>query len=1063
MADQPADQPTSTCHNCGATDLRPAARYCDNCGARLSPGPVGEHKQVTVLFCDVVGSMQLAARLDAEDLRYLMHTLFNKAAAVVQRFGGTVDKFTGDGLMALFGAPVALEDHATRACIAALRIQQVAGDLAAEARQRYGVDLHLRIGLNSGDVIAGEIGSRPDTYTAIGQAVGMAQRMESAAPPDGVLCSESTALLVEGSAELGPVLQVELKGESRRVPARWLLSVSTERPIVGRNEGPMVGREAELATLMTTFDTEKGCLVEIVGAPGLGKSRLIDEFVVLAGPQGADVVMGRCDAQTTDVPLWALARMLRALFGISRMTYDAARAQVLRRLPPAVTADPAGVGILFELLGIGDGDAATAAINLDARRRWLVDTMLKAVEFRPLRTLFILEDLHWIDAASDATLAEFATTISATQSMLVVSYRPEYRGGLRGLGDVAVTLDPLDQDMTREVAAGLIGTDPSLQGAAELIATSAAGNPFFVEEIVRDLVGRNVLTGSRGNYRCEGRVDEIAVPATIQAVLAARIDRLSPRGKAILNAAAVIGSRFELQWLNALLPDVDQAQLAELVSVELIDQIEFVPHARYAFRHPLVRTVAYESQLSQDRTRAHRRVAEAIEAANADGPDEVAALIGSHLEAAGDLESAYGWQMRAAQWLQSRDIIAARSGWTRARDIADRLPTDHRDLLRTAPRAMLAWTEWLLGCDPDSERNYDELRELAARSGDTRAQMLGIAGRMTALCTNYGRPMEAVILAADLLEMIDTVPTDVSARVDLLFTVMWAQFMACDYPSTQRTSELLRTTAGDLVSSSTARAYAVTGLTHLVTGDDTALGRRHLQTGVDQARTLDPATHAMVTSFHCGLVAVGIEAATPALLRTAEEVLLDAEEFGDNFGIICGLWAYALMLLRVTPGDSDHAVRLLERARAVIAKHQTAVITAGPIIADLAIATARNGDLDGAIALIRDEIGRQFADANFTFVGLTASTLVQVLVARGRTEDIAEAAALTAGLRAVAQQTHLLGLENCVLLNEAIIAQATGDSEAFRTACAARREVVRSLGSRGEFLLLRPLEEPTPG
>ncbi|BBZ31896.1 cyclase [Mycolicibacterium confluentis] len=1022
----------------------------------------GEHKQVTVLFCDVVGSMQLAARLDPEELRYLMHNLFNRSAAVVQRYGGTVDKFTGDGLMALFGAPIALEDHATRACIAALQIQTVAKELAAEVRERDGVDLRLRIGLNSGAVVAGEIGSGPESYTAIGQAVGMAQRMESAAPADGVLCSESTAVLAQGAAQLGPVQHVAIKGETELVPARQLLSVSTERPIVGRDEGPMVGRAGQLAQLMGAFEAEKGCLVEIMGAPGLGKSRLIGEFAAFAGEQGADVVIGRCDAHTADVPLWALARMLRAMFGIARLDDDAARAQVLHRLPASIADDAAGVGILFELLGIAVGDSPAVGLNLDARRRWLVETMLKAVEFRPLRTLFILEDLHWIDAASDATLTDFASTISATESMLVVSYRPEYRGTIRDLAEVAVTLEPLDEAMTLEIARGLIGSDVSLAGVAELVSAAASGNPFFVEEIVRDLVGRNVLTGSRGSYRGEGHVDEIAVPATIQAVLASRIDRLSTEGKAILNAAAVIGSRFELRWLNALLPHVDQGQLAELVSVELIDQIEFVPDARYAFRHPLVRTVAYESQLTDVRTHAHRRVAEAIEAANETNPDEVAALIGAHLEAAGDLERAYGWHMRAAEWLQSRDIIAARSSWTHARDLADQMPADVdlRQMLQTAPRAMLAWTEWMLGCDPESESNYRELRELAAQSGDTRSQMIGIAGRMTALCTNYGRPMEAVNLAADLLEMIDTVPTDVTAKVDLLFTVMWAQFMACDYPATQQTATRLRTVAGDLVSSATARAYAVAGLTHLVTGDDPDQGRRDLQVGLQQARTLDPATYAMVMAFNCGLVAVGVESATSSTLHAAEEALLEAEQFGDNFGIICGLWAYALMVLRLDPSASGLAVRLLERARAVIAKHRTAVITAGPIEADLAIATARNGDLDGAIELIRDEIGRQFENANFTFVGLTASTLVQVLAARGREEDIDEATMLTAGLRAVAQQTELLALDNCVLLNELILADAAGDADAFRTAFTARKAVLEKLNAQGEFMLLRPLEPP---
>ncbi len=225
-----------------------------------------------MLFADVVGSMKLAATLDAERLQEVMHDLFNRAGAVVQHYGGMVDKFTGgDGLMALFGAPLALEDHPLRACIAALEIQSVAEELAAEVLHADGVALHLRIGLNSGEVIAGQIGSGPGRYTAVGHPVGMAQRMEAAAPPDGVLCSLSTARLVGESARLGPVRQVAVKGSDVPEPARQLLAVESERMVLGRNEGLMLGRDAELSRLHTLFDGGHGCLVGIIGAPWSGQ------------------------------------------------------------------------------------------------------------------------------------------------------------------------------------------------------------------------------------------------------------------------------------------------------------------------------------------------------------------------------------------------------------------------------------------------------------------------------------------------------------------------------------------------------------------------------------------------------------------------------------------------------------------------------------------------------------------------------------------------------------------------------------------------------------------------
>ena len=422
-----------SCAACGRV-LRAAARYCDACGWSVVPMAVGEHKQVTVLFGDVVGSMELAAVLDPERLQEIMHELFNKSAAIVQRYQGTVDKFTGDGLMALFGAPVALEDHALRACIAALEIQEATAELAAEVRRRDDVELRMRVGLNSGEVITGEIGRGPASYTAVGHPVGMAQRMEAAAPPGVVLCTDSTARLVEGGVRLGPAEQVEVKGQTEPVVAHRVLAIAAERAVVGRDEGPMLGREEELAKLLDVFGSGDTSLVSVVGEPGIGKSRLIREVANRARQIDADVVIARCDAHTAHVPLWALSRMVRAMFGIGRLEAAAARAQVIERLPSSITMDSDEASILFELLGIAQSAKAPVELSLDARRRRLIDTMTAATHFRPQPTLFILEDVHWIDAASEATLAEFAAGLSATRSMLVASYRPEYRGPLRSSG-----------------------------------------------------------------------------------------------------------------------------------------------------------------------------------------------------------------------------------------------------------------------------------------------------------------------------------------------------------------------------------------------------------------------------------------------------------------------------------------------------------------------------------------------------------------------------------------------------------------------------------------------------
>ena len=604
---------TDRCGSCG-NDLRAKARFCDVCGSPVSlRSATGEHKQVTVLFADVVGSMKLAAALDVERLQEIMNELFNRAAAVVQRYQGTLDKFTGDGLMALFGAPIALEDHALRACISALEIQSVTKELAAKVRSRDGVEVQIRIGLNSGEVVAGDIGSGPNTYTAVGHSVGMGQRMEAAAPPGGILCSLSTARLVEGAARLGPPADIVVKGSDIPVPARPLLGMESDRLILGRNEGLMLGREAELNWLRDIFDTSSGCLIGIVGSPGLGKSRLISEFTAIAASQGADVVFARCESHTSTVAFRALSRLLRAMFRVGGLNDAEAREHTAAQCGRLLASHSADAQILFEIMGIADANAPQLQVSVDGRRRRLTEVMAQAVLAQPGRTVFVLEDAHWIDAPSDDVLAAFAATLSVTTSMFVTTYRPEFHGALHHTSGQTITLQPLTDATAVRLVGQLLGEDPSLVGLAERIADAAVGNPFFVEEIVRDLAGRGVLLGNRGGYRLMGDIDEIAVPATVQAVLAARIDRLPAETKSILNAAAVIGTHFDVDTLHELLPDTVSPHLAALVSAELVDQTEFVPRQRYCFRHPLVRTVAYESQLSATRAQAHTRLATAIE------------------------------------------------------------------------------------------------------------------------------------------------------------------------------------------------------------------------------------------------------------------------------------------------------------------------------------------------------------------------------------------------------------------------------------------------------------------
>ena len=283
---------------------------------------------------------------------------------------------------------------------------------------------------------------------------------------------------------------------------------------------------------------------------------------------------------------------------------------------------------------------------------------------------------------------------------------------------------------------------------------------------------------------------------------------------------------------------------------------------------------------------------------------------------------------------------------------------------------MLAWTDWLVGADPDADTCHSELRDLTAKSGDTLSLALGVAGRMTALCTNYGKPAEAVASAADLAAMIDRVDADPMLKVDLLFTVMWAQFLVCDYDALFTTAERIRTIAGTDVNSSVARATAVCGTSRIVTGD-AAAGQRELAVGIEQARDTDAVTFAAVMTLKCCLTAVGLEPPTTSALDDAYESLRRAEAYGDNFATACAHWACGTVLLRLDPNSESAAVEHLKSARDIITKHRTVVVALAPIEADLALITARDGDVDGAIESMRTVIGRQLENFDVTFMGVT--------------------------------------------------------------------------------------------
>ena len=607
----------------------------------------GERKLVTVLFADVVGSMELAERLGPEEWRRVMDRCLAILCEGVHRFDGMVDQFTGDGLMALFGAPLAQEDHAARACHAALRLLEQLTGYAAELRRARGLEFAVRIGLNSGEVVTGTIGDDLTLqYAAVGHTVGLGRRVESLAAPNTAFVSQDTAALVEGYFELRDRGMREVKGVSEPVRVYELAGLGRLRSHLevsrARGLSRFVGRERELAALQSALASARegsGQVVGIVGEAGIGKSRLCYEFGERCRRSGIEVWAGQCTARGARQPLLLVRELVRSVFGVT--DWDTERAVRDKVAGRALLLDPSVEGelpLILELLGI-PGDGPSAGSERDGER--LFPTLRRLLLGGPGAGpgVIVVEELRWIDPPSEAFLKALAEALSSTPTLLVASFRPEYRARwLRAFNYTALPLRPLDEPSLAALLRDRLGTDPSLAPLAERIPDRVGGNPFFVEELIRDLVESGGLEGERRALRAAAPIDEAALPATVQAVLAARIDRLSQRDRTVLQAAAVIGHRFTEPLLKRVtgLDDKElRAALRALVGADLLVQ-STTTAAGYAFKHDLTQEVAYRSELSERRARIHGAVARALEQQHPDKRDELAALIAHHLEEAGE-------------------------------------------------------------------------------------------------------------------------------------------------------------------------------------------------------------------------------------------------------------------------------------------------------------------------------------------------------------------------------------------------------------------------------------------
>jgi len=809
------------CASCGHRG-EPGARFCSACGSPLDarpaataaePRPVytphhlasriltqraaleGERKQVTVLFVDLKGSMEIAADVDPEEWHAIMDRFFTLAGEAIHRFEGTVNQYTGDGVMALFGAPLAHEDHAERACHAALALAESAKRYAEELKRERGFGFAVRTGLNSGEVVVGRIGDdlRMD-YTAQGHTVGLASRMEQLADPGRIYLTETTAELVGGRFRLRDLGPHNVRGVREPVRVFELQGVGTVRTRLEQSRmrgfSPLVGRGEESVRLVAALERAcagEGSVIAVAGEAGVGKSRLCFELAAEARARGVVVREAHALPYGRSVPLLPVLELLRAMLGVAEADDpEESRRKVAGTLLLLDQELHGALPVVFELLGVAERDAPAPRRDPEARQRQLLAIARRLLLAQAARApqLVLVEDLHWIDGGSEVFLRALADAARGARVLLLLNFRPEYQPAwLTEARPERIALAPLGAEASGALLAELLGDDPSLRALAGLIAERTGGNPFFIEETVRALAGAGTLEGARGAYRLVEPVASLALPATVQAVLAARIDRLAADDKAVLQTAAVIGKSFARDLLhrvaNLSAVALDRA-LALLVQGEFLEVEASVAanEATYVFTHPLTQEVAYRSQLAARRERVHAAVAAVLAETFAGRTHEVAALLAHHHEAAGDQLAAARWSRTAAERALRTDVAEGVRLWTKTRDLAAALPPSSETIeLAIWANIQLLNLGWRSGLGDDEARVLFEAGMESAKLAADASATSGVLVTYAALRGLSGDPhgaLSLVVEAARLAREAGDEGTQVATQAALVQTQIMA-------------------------------------------------------------------------------------------------------------------------------------------------------------------------------------------------------------------------------------------------------------------------------------------------
>jgi len=1023
------------CPSCGVSN-EPGENFCGGCGARLGTPAVpaaprfsspetytpkhlaekiltsksaleGERKHVTVLFADLKGSMELLADRDPEEARKILDPVLERMIEAVHRYEGTVNQVMGDGIMALFGAPLAHEDHAVRACYAALRMQELVQLFAEEARRTHGVNPQIRVGLNSGEVVVRAIGSdlRMD-YTAVGETTHLAARMEQFASPGSILLTPSTLELVEGFVAVKPLGPVPVKGLADAVEVYEVTGAGAARTrleaAARRGLTRFVGRGPELEQLRGALDRASrghGQVVAVVGEPGVGKSRLFWELLHSHRVHGWLIVQSASVSYGKATAYLPVIELLRGYFEIdSRDDPRKIREKVTGKILTLAPALGPAVPALLALLDVPVEEATWQALDPLQRRHQTLDAvkrlLLRESEVQPL--IIVFEDLHWIDGETQTLLDSLVESLPAARLLLLVNYRPEYQHAWGSKTYYRqLRIDPLPPESADELLRALLGTDARLGPLKQLLVERTETNPLFLEESVRGLVETAALVGERGAYRLTRPVEQLQIPATVQAILAARIDRLRPETKRLLQAAAVIGTDVPMPLLLAIADAQEhevRAELTNLQAAEFLYETRLFPDLEYTFTHALTHEVAYQGLLHDRRRALHARVTEAIEQLSSERVAEQAERLAHHA-------------LRAELW--EKAVAYLRQAGLRA-------------MVRGASREAIPHLEQALG----AVRHLPESRETTELIVDIHLDLRNASFPLGEWARMREHLREAELLVRALGDQ---------HRLGRIATFMSVQcLLAGDYDEAVRFGQEALTIARTLGDRSIeVLAASFLGQTHLARGEfseaATFLERNvALEGDLRYERFGAPGIQ---SAWAGGFLADALSqlGRFDEAIRHAEVAVQIAEAADHPYTLYGGLFWLGLAHLR--RGDLPLATRVLERSHDLCRTWQINFGTPG-VRAALGVAYALAGRADEALALVADaveEARRRAAHANPRVILLWAG---MTSLSAGRIDEAAgyarETLALTRRLGARANEPHALCLAGDV-------ASATGADDAERS------------------------------